>query len=155
DLGALARRVRPEPSPPAGRAVVLLAATVTAGGAKAELRSALLATMARAAAGDRAGAGVAESPAVVDPPMTPGPPFWNRPTLGHLWHAALLGVACTVWFGLVYGGADWLTHQHRYRVRLHTNVELAVPLVPAAVVGYMSLYPLFWIAPFVLRTGRE
>jgi membrane-associated phospholipid phosphatase len=87
--------------------------------------------------------------------MTIGPPFWHRPTAGRLRHALILGAVCTVWFGLVYGGANWLTHQHRYRVRLHTDMELAVPLVPAAVIGYMSLYPLFYMAPFVLRSERE
>src|SRR5206468_163425 len=35
------------------------------------------------------------------------------------------------------------------------DAELRVPFVPAAVVGYMSLYPLFIMAPFVVRTDRE
>jgi membrane-associated phospholipid phosphatase len=30
-----------------------------------------------------------------------------------------------------------------------------MPFVPFAVLGYMSLYPLFWMAPFILRTRRE
>ena len=85
----------------------------------------------------------------------PAPPFWHRPTLGHLRHALILSAAVGVWFGLVYGGADWLTHQHSYRLRLHSDAELRVPFVPAAVIGYVSLYPLFIMAPFVLRSGRE
>jgi membrane-associated phospholipid phosphatase len=85
----------------------------------------------------------------------PGPPFLRLPTSGHLRHALLLSAAVSVWFGLVYGGADWLAHHHCYRVRLHFDAELRVPFVPAAVVGYMSVYLLFIMAPFVLRTGRE
>jgi len=85
----------------------------------------------------------------------PGSPFLHVPTSGHLRQALLLGAAVSVWFGLVYGGADWLAHHHSYRVRLHFDAELRVPFVPAAVVGYMSLYLLFMMAPFVLRTGRE
>jgi membrane-associated phospholipid phosphatase len=84
-----------------------------------------------------------------------GAPFWHLPTRSHLRRALILSAAVGVWFEIVYGGANWLTHQHGYRVRLHTDAELAVPFVPAAVVGYMSLYPLFAIAPFVLRTERE
>jgi membrane-associated phospholipid phosphatase len=85
----------------------------------------------------------------------PGPPFWHRPTCRRFRRALILITALSVWFALVYGGADWFTHRHGYRVRLHTDAELAVPFVPAAVVGYMSLYVLFAIAPFVLRTDRE
>jgi hypothetical protein len=79
----------------------------------------------------------------------------HLPTSGHLRQALIFGAAVSAWFGLVYGGADWLTHQHYYRVRLHFDAELRVPFVPAAVVGYMSLYLLFMMAPFVLRTPRE
>jgi membrane-associated phospholipid phosphatase len=88
--------------------------------------------------------------------MTPmGPPFWHRPTWGRLRHYLVLSAAVGVWFGLVYGGADWLTRHHTYRVRLHLDAELAVPFVPAAVVVYLSLNLLFALAPFVLRTDRE
>jgi membrane-associated phospholipid phosphatase len=88
--------------------------------------------------------------------MTPAAQrFWYRPTWGRLRRTLLLSAAGCVWFELVYFGANWLTQQRRYRVRLHTDAELAVAFVPSAVVGYMSLYPLFMMAPFVLRTERE
>jgi membrane-associated phospholipid phosphatase len=85
----------------------------------------------------------------------PPPPFWHWPRPGHLGYALLLGGTVGLWFALVYGGADALTARHGYRVRLHFDAELAVPFVPEAVLGYMSIYLLFWMAPFVLRTRQE
>jgi membrane-associated phospholipid phosphatase len=82
-------------------------------------------------------------------------PFWHLPAWRHLGHFLLLGLFVGAWFVLVYGGADWFTSQHDYRVRVHLDVDLAVPFVPAAVLGYMALYPLFWAAPFILRTEHE
>ena len=82
-------------------------------------------------------------------------PFWQWPGLRHLGHYLLLSVGITAWWALVYGGADWITAQHAYRVRVHLDAELAMPFVPASVLGYMALYPLFWAVPFVLHTLRE
>jgi len=82
-------------------------------------------------------------------------PLWHWPNRRHLGHFLLRGVLVGAWFGLVYGGADWITAQHDYRVRVHLDADLAVPFVPASVLGYMAIYPLFWTAPFVLHTGRE
>ena len=81
--------------------------------------------------------------------------FWQRPSRRHLAHFARLATVVGAWFGLVYGGADWLTGQHAYRLRVHFDAELDIPFVPAAVLGYMSLYPLFAAAPFILRSGQE
>jgi membrane-associated phospholipid phosphatase len=69
--------------------------------------------------------------------------------------AGLLYVAVTVWFGIVYGGADWITAQRAARIRIHLDAELSIPLIPWFTLGYMSIYLLFAIAPFVLRTRRE
>jgi membrane-associated phospholipid phosphatase len=77
------------------------------------------------------------------------------PGWGVLGYASVLGVAQTLWFVLIYGGADYLTGLHSYRVRLHLDAELSIPFVPAASLGYVALYPLFCLAPFVLRTRRE
>jgi len=87
--------------------------------------------------------------------MTSGPPFWHRPTWGELRYASVLSVFGCVWFELVFAGANWLTAQRGYRVRLHFDAELQVPFVPAAVVVYLSLNLLFLMGPFVLRTRRE
>jgi membrane-associated phospholipid phosphatase len=85
----------------------------------------------------------------------PRPPFWHRPTWNHLGYSVLLGFVVGLWFEVVYVGADYLTSLHRYRVRVHLDVELLIPIVPESVLGYMSIYPLLWAPAFILRTRRE
>lgn len=53
---------------------------------------------------------------------------------------------------VVYGGADWVAASHSYRVRLHLDFELGIPLIPASSIVYLSLFPLLWLSPFVLHT---
>ncbi len=81
--------------------------------------------------------------------------FWHWPDCRHLGEAALLGTFQGLWFGLVFYGADYVASLHSFRIRAHFDFDLAVPLVPSAVVGYDSLYLLFVIAPFILGTKRE
>jgi membrane-associated phospholipid phosphatase len=54
---------------------------------------------------------------------------------------------------IVYGGANWFTSLHTYRVRLWTRADLAIPFVPIAALVYLSVFPMLWLAPLVLR-GR-
>jgi membrane-associated phospholipid phosphatase len=82
-------------------------------------------------------------------------PFLAWPGWSHLRYAALLSVMNTLWFVLVYGGMDALTARRIFRVPVHFPAELAIPFVPAMTLFYMSIYLLFWMAPFVLRTRRE
>lgn len=82
-------------------------------------------------------------------------PFLAWPGWRHIREATVLGLLVAVWFGVIYGGADYLTRFRTLRVRVHFDAELGIPFVPAAVVFYMSIYPLFWLAPFVLRASRE
>ncbi len=56
---------------------------------------------------------------------------------------------------MAYGGADWLSEHHSFRVRLHLGIDLSVPFVPAMTIFYLSLNVLLWCAPFVLRSRRE
>lgn len=72
-----------------------------------------------------------------------------------LWLAFWLGMLQAVWFALVYGGTDWFTRQHSYRLVWHTRWDLLIPFVPAAYLAYLSLNALFWVVPFVLRTRAE
>jgi membrane-associated phospholipid phosphatase len=67
----------------------------------------------------------------------------------------VLSFVNTLWFVLVYGGMDALTARRSFRVPVHFPAELAIPFVPAMTLFYMSIYLLFWMAPFVLRTRRE
>lgn len=84
-----------------------------------------------------------------------GTPFFGWPGWGFLGYAFALGIAQCLWWFLVYHGANFLTERHALRVRVHFDWETRVPFVPAAVLFYLSIYPLFWAAPFILRSRRE
>lgn len=77
-------------------------------------------------------------------------PGWRQ-----LSFAFLLGLADAAIFALVYGGTNWFTSQHSWRVAIHTRLDLAIPYVPAATVVYLSLNVMFWTLAFVLRTRVE
>jgi membrane-associated phospholipid phosphatase len=102
---------------------------------------------------------VASLPAIVEiakpKAMERAVPFLAWPGWAHLRYATLLSIANTIWFVLVYGGMDALTAQRSFRVLVHFPAELAIPFVPAMTFFYMSIYVLFWMAPFALRTRRE
>lgn len=82
-------------------------------------------------------------------------PFLAWPGWPHLRYAAALSAANALWFALVFGGMDFLTAHRTFRVPVHFPAELSIPFVPVMTVFYMSLYLLFLMAPFVLRTRRE
>src|SRR5262249_52546697 len=98
-------------------------------------------------------------PAPVGPPMSPTPPpparFFHWPGWAQFRYFVWLGLGVGAWFTLIYYGAEGVTSLHPYRIRVHLDAELRIPLVPAAVLGYMSLYLPLWMAGFVLRTRRE
>ncbi len=81
--------------------------------------------------------------------------FWGWPGWNHLGYFALLGLGQTVWFGMIYGAADRLTVAREFRVRIHTDAELNLPFVPEAAAVYMSIYALFLMVPFILRTRQQ
>jgi membrane-associated phospholipid phosphatase len=56
---------------------------------------------------------------------------------------------------VVYGGSSWIASLHTYRVRLWTDAELAIPFLPAASAVYLSLLPMVWLSPLVLRSTSE
>ncbi len=60
-----------------------------------------------------------------------------------------------VWFCIVFGGAEWLTTLRSARVRIHTDWELSLQLVPAFTLVYMSIYAVFLAVPFVLRNRMD
>lgn len=95
-------------------------------------------------------------------PHSPGSPSGSiaqntRPsTSAPLW-GYFLGQAAWVtclWLA-VYGGANWITGLHSYRVGLWTNLDLAIPFVPLAAPVYLSVFPMLWLAPLMLRTRDE
>lgn len=81
-------------------------------------------------------------------------PFMAWPGWPHVRLFLALAVPVTLWFLVVYGGCDFVT-AHRPRHRVHFDFERAIPFVPASVVAYDSVYPLMWLAPFVLRSRPE
>jgi membrane-associated phospholipid phosphatase len=82
------------------------------------------------------------------------PPLLAWPGWRNVGEALVLSLAVLVLFSIVYGGADWVTG-FRERHYVHLPFELRIPFVPASVLGYMSMYGLFMIAPLILRTRRE
>ncbi len=67
----------------------------------------------------------------------------------------VLAPLLTVVFFAVYGGADLMTGLHDYRVRLHMDWEVQLPLVPSMILFYMSLYPACVLLPLMIRTRCE
>ena len=72
-----------------------------------------------------------------------------------LWRFVVLWAPLALLFVTVYAGADFLTSLHSLRLHLYVEAELAVPLMPAMVLPYMSVYLSMGLAPFVLRTNAE
>jgi len=81
--------------------------------------------------------------------------FLAWPGWAFLRFAWLLSTANAVWFAFVYGGSDWLTAHRSLRVPIHLPIELSIPLIPSAVLIYMSIYVLFLIGPFIVRDRHE
>jgi len=67
-------------------------------------------------------------------------------------HFALLWRLLSLEFAIVYCGADWITAHHSVRLQLYASFELDIPLVPFMVVPYMTMYAIFFCAPFVLKS---
>jgi membrane-associated phospholipid phosphatase len=52
---------------------------------------------------------------------------------------------------MIYGGANWITGLHGYRISLRIGFDLKFPFLSATAIVYLSLFPMFWLSPFVLR----
>lgn len=61
----------------------------------------------------------------------------------------------TIWFGLVYGGCDWITSQRSILVRVHFAFEESIPFVPDMVWVYSSVYVLMLLTPFVVDSAER
>ena len=74
---------------------------------------------------------------------------WSWPD-GARWAVFLrLHVLLTFLFAAVYGGSDWIAARSGRGVDLHFAWELAIPLVPSAILIYFSIALLFWLPLFV------
>lgn len=67
----------------------------------------------------------------------------------------MLGGAFALLFGVVFGATNYFTGLHSIRVQVDFAFERGIPFMPAMLVFYMSIYPLFWLSPFVLRSRKE
>src|SRR5262245_51943404 len=68
-----------------------------------------------------------------------------------VWNATW--VTC-LWF-VVYFGADRITSLHKFRASVEAPLDSAIPFLPAGAIFYLSLFPMIWLAPFVLHTPRQ
>lgn len=69
--------------------------------------------------------------------------------------ASSLGTGVTLIFVFIYGVTNWITSLHHLRVPLHSQLELQLPLMPEFSFIYLSLFPMFWLSPFVLKTKED
>jgi membrane-associated phospholipid phosphatase len=86
---------------------------------------------------------------------SPRAPFLAWPGWPLYGEYLLLGTAHTLWWIVVYAGADWLTGLRSERVRIHLDAEMRMPFVPAFILVYRSLDLVFVLAPFILRSRAE
>ncbi|MBY0521973.1 MAG: phosphatase PAP2 family protein [Gemmataceae bacterium] len=82
-------------------------------------------------------------------------PFFAWPGGTLFGYALILGAAQSLWWTLIYVGANTLTGLHGRRVSVHLDFEQAIPFVPVFVLAYLSINLVFLPAPFVLRSRRE
>lgn len=81
--------------------------------------------------------------------------FLAGPGWQQLRFAWLLSALNAGWFLFVYGGCEWLTAHRALRVQIHLPVELSIPLIPSAVIAYLSIYLLLLAGPFIVRERLE
>lgn len=81
--------------------------------------------------------------------------FWGWPDRRTFCTFAWVALAGACWFVLIFGGTDLVTSRRTWRVPIHFDAERQIPFVPAAVWIYMTMYALFLMAPFVLRSPRR
>lgn len=74
---------------------------------------------------------------------------WTWPD-GARWAVFLrLNILLNLLFVAVYGGSNWIAARSGPAVSLHFTWELAIPLVPSAILIYFSIAILFWLPLFV------
>lgn len=77
-----------------------------------------------------------------------------RPARRDLVVYARWAIFLDVLFIVVYGTCNWLTSQRSDLMRLYFEWELAIPFTPAMVWVYLSLFALFPLPAFALRSAQ-
>lgn len=81
--------------------------------------------------------------------------FRGWPGTGHVLYALWLQLLVTVLFVFFYGGTNLIASLHTYRIRFDASFEARIPLLPWTCLIYLSLFPMFWLSPFLLRSREE
>jgi membrane-associated phospholipid phosphatase len=78
------------------------------------------------------------------------PNFWPRREcwVAFVRYAVLIQL---LWL-IVYGGCSWLTAHRSHRVPLAVPWDALIPFVPEAAAVYLSLGPMLWLSPFLLKS---
>lgn len=70
-------------------------------------------------------------------------------------HPAIVSVALSILFLIVYGGCNWITARRANVGTFFFWWEITIPFVPFFILPYMSIDLFFVAAPFLCRTDRE
>src|SRR5579864_5663926 len=82
-------------------------------------------------------------------------PLLAWPASGDLRFTLLLCLAFFLFFEITYVATNYVTGLHRFRIHVHSAVELGIPFVPAMAMGYVSLNVMLALTPFILRTWKD
>ena len=82
-------------------------------------------------------------------------PFFAWPGWRIFGYYLLLGTGIALCFAMVYGACDWITAHRSLRLPLHLSWESRIPFMPRMAPVYLSIFPMFWGIPFILRTRAE
>ncbi|KAA5543765.1 hypothetical protein FYK55_11330 [Roseiconus nitratireducens] len=82
-------------------------------------------------------------------------PLLALPSGWQFLRAVVSAIGLLALFLVVYGGADYLTSLHRRRVRVDLPCEQSLPFIPELTLGYSSIYVMFAVIPFLLRSKRS
>lgn len=77
--------------------------------------------------------------------------FFGNPGWPFIFNATLIELGIGIIFFIVYGGADYITSHHSLRIPVHFAFETAIPRWPAMTLIYVSLFPAFLLAKFIIR----
>jgi membrane-associated phospholipid phosphatase len=71
-----------------------------------------------------------------------------------LWVYLKLSLFQSVLFVSVYGFTNWLALKHTWHFELFHPLELQIPLIPAFILGYVSLNVLMWVPAFSMSIDQ-
>jgi len=60
----------------------------------------------------------------------------------------------TILFISVYGFTNWFALKHTWHFQLYHPMELQIPMIPAFILGYVSLNVLMWVPAFTMSVGE-